>query len=106
MEHVDIGALLSAIAIFFSSFPRTKSNAAGERRRNRPKPEKWVHRVSCIAFLQACMFIAVAIACEAAGTRWIVGVVCLLGSSACLGVVYFLNSSRLKTTISSETQTK
>ena len=106
MEHVDIGALLSAIAIFVSSFLGTKSNAVGERRRNRLKPEKWVHWVSGIAFLQACMFIAVAIACEAAGAHWIVGVVCFLGSSACLGVAYFLSSRGLETTISSETRTK
>ena len=45
MEHVDIGALLSAIAIFVSSFLGTKSNAVGERRRNRLKPEN-----GCIGF--------------------------------------------------------
>jgi hypothetical protein len=106
MEHVDTGALVSAIAIFVSSFLGTKSNALGERRHNRARPERWVHWVSGIAFVQACMFIAVAIALEAAGSHWIVGVVCILGSSACIGVTYFLNSRGPETTISSETQTK
>ncbi|MCA9190413.1 MAG: hypothetical protein KDB03_01570 [Planctomycetales bacterium] len=50
-------------------------------------PKRWQIWLSVIAFLQAIAFVAIGIACEAAGTHWIVGLLCACGSLLCSATV-------------------
>jgi amino acid transporter len=106
MNSHDIGQLLGALAIFVFLLLSAKGNTSFKRNANRPKREEWRRWVTGIALLQACMFVAVALACEAAGTHWIVGVFCVLGSFSCTGIAYFLNSPVLENPHTYEGQTK
>ena len=55
-----------------------------------PNPKPWQIWLSVLAFLQAIAFVAIAFACEAAGTHWIMGLLCLSVSFLCSGLVLFL----------------
>tara|TARA_R110002111_G_scaffold223739_1_gene285546 strand:- start:79 stop:393 length:315 start_codon:yes stop_codon:yes gene_type:complete len=50
-----------------------------------PRPSQiWL---SVLVFLQSIAFVAIAIACEAADTHWIVGLLCVCGSLLCSAIV-------------------
>ena len=65
------------------------------------KSEKWRRWLSGLAFLQSCLFVAVAFACEAAGTHWLVGAFCVLASLSCSALVLCLNGLKLEHFVSS-----
>jgi len=52
-----------------------------------PNPKPWQIWLSVFAFLQAIAFVAIGIACEAAGTHWVVGLLCVCGSFLCSATV-------------------
>ena len=52
-----------------------------------PNPKRWQIWLSVLAFLQAIAFVAIGIACEAAGTHGVVGLLCVCGSFLCSATV-------------------
>ena len=54
------------------------------------KPRPWQMWLAVLAFLQAVAFVAIAIACESAGTHWGVGLICVVGSLLCSTLVLAL----------------
>lgn len=55
--------------------------------------ELWL---SLLSGLQALAFVVIAFACEAAGTHWSVGAVCVLSSFICVGICLYLHGLRLR----------
>ncbi len=50
-------------------------------------PKPWQVWLSVLAFLQAIAFVAIAIACEAVGTHWAIGLLCVCGSLLCSATI-------------------
>ena len=89
MDNHEIGILiflLLGLAVMFLP------NAIRVRRKDTQcetvaNPKPWQIWLSVLAFLQAIAFVAIAIACEAAGTHWVIGLLCVCGSLLCSATI-------------------
>lgn len=60
-----------------------------------PRPQSWQLWLSILAFLQAIAFVVIAVACEAAGAHWSLGLLCVSASLLCSALVLLLFGLRL-----------
>ena len=95
MDNHEIGILtfflLLGLVLMFLPNPigfRRKNNQHGTA--TIPKPKAWQIWLAGLAFLQAIAFVVIALACEIAGTHWIIGLFCVCGSLLCSALVLFL----------------
>ncbi len=91
MDNHEIGILtfllLGLALMFLPNAIRVRRKDSQSETVAIPNAKPWQIWLSVLAFLQAIVFVAIGIACEAAGTHWVVGLVCVCGSFLCSATV-------------------
>ena len=94
MDTHEIGILIFVTVAVALMFLPNAIRAGRKSRQSEtvviPNPKPWQICLSVLAFLQAIAFVAIAFACEAAGTHWIMGLLCLSASFLCSAFTLFL----------------
>ncbi|GAB5405221.1 MAG: hypothetical protein Aurels2KO_34520 [Aureliella sp.] len=87
MDDHEIGILtfllLGLVLMFLPNAIRAIRKGSRSEAEAISNSKPWHIWLAALAFLQAIAFVVIAIACEAAGTHWIVGLLCVSSSFLC-----------------------